>query len=253
MMSRVAGALVALGMLMAVAPAEAAPITFAGSDTGGRAAKVTFENVGNTLVLKLKNTSMADVGVPNQVLTGVFFRVTGPAANPNPALTRVSAVLGANSDVLFAPQPAGDVVGGEWGYRNNLNQYGANSGISSTGLDLFGSGERFPGPNLQGPDAVDGLQYGITSKGDDPNVGNTKVTGAAALIKNEVVFTLGNWTLGDPTDYISNVTFQYGTDLSEPSIPGRRITITQVPEPSTLLLFGMAGLVARRRFVRNRR
>jgi hypothetical protein len=247
MMSRIAGALFGFAVLLAAVPTQAAAITFTGSDSGGRAAKVTFENIGSTLVMRLKNTTMADVGVPNQVLTGVFFNVAG-----NPLLTATSAVLGATSSVLFDSAPAGGDVGGEWAYRNGLTQYGANTGISSTGLSLFGAGNRFPGANLDGPDAPDGLQYGITSAGDNPTVGNTKVTGASPLIKNEVVFTLGNWTLGDPTDYLSNVTFQYGTDLSEPSIPGRRITITQVPEPAALLLFGVAGVALRFRSKRKR-
>src|SRR5688572_31723901 len=176
MMSRIAGALFGFAIMFAAVPAHAAAITFTGSDSGGRAAKVTFENIGNTLVMRLKNTSMADVGVPNQVLTGVFFKVTG-----NPLLTATSAVLGAGSSVLFDSAPAGGNVGGEWAYRNGLNQYGGNTGISSTGLNLFGSGNRFPGSNLDGPDAPDGLQYGITSAGDNPAVGNTKVTGSSPL------------------------------------------------------------------------
>ena len=250
MMFRMAGILLGVALLGGAVPAQAAPITFNGSDIEGRKAKVTFENIGNTLVLKLKNTSMVDVGVPNQVLTGVFFKVNG-----NPALTKVSALLGDTSNVVNGATPLDNVVGGEWAYRNGLNQYGANMGISSTGLSLFGAANRFPGANLSGPDSPDGLQYGITSQGDNPSVGNQKVT-TAPLIKNEVIFTLGNWTFGDPTNYISNVTFQYGTDLAEPSIPGR-IVISQAPEPGMLLLFGVAGAaLGRRRFTaafRNRR
>jgi hypothetical protein len=239
MICRLAGVLAGLVLIGAAAPVLAAPITFNGSDTEGRSAKVTFEVSGNNLIVRLKNTSMADVGVPNQVLTGVFFNVAG-----NPLLTRTSAVLGSTSHVVNGPTPLNDVVGGEWAYRNGLNQYSANSALSSTGLGLFGSSNRFPGSNLNGPDAPDGLQYGITSMGDNPTLGNNKVT-STPLIKDEVIFTLGNWTLGDPTPKISNVTFQYGTDLSEPSFAGR-VRISQVPEPSTLLLFGVAGVIARR-------
>jgi hypothetical protein len=64
------------------------------------------------------------------------------------------------------------VVGGEWAYKAGIHgPHGQDYGISSTGLDIFGSSGRFPGPNLQGPNAVDGLQFGITSAGDDPASG----------------------------------------------------------------------------------
>jgi hypothetical protein len=247
MMSRLVGVLLGTALLCTAVPAQAVPISFTGSDTGGRKAKITFENIGTTLVAKLKNTSMTDVGVPNQVLTGVFFKVTG-----NPALTKVSALIGAGSNVVNGTTPLDNVVGGEWAFRNGLNQYGANMGISSTGLNLFGAANRFPGANLAGPDSPDGLQYGITSAGDNPSLGNQKVT-SAPLIKNEVIFTLGNWTFGDPTNYISNVTFQYGTDLAEPHTTGT-IIISQAPEPGLVLLLTVAGAaIGRRRFAANRR
>ena len=62
--------------------------------------------------------------------------------------------------------------------------------------------------------------------------------GKYALIQNSVVFTLG---LPDNSNYnlaladISNISFQYGTDLTGPNVP-------VVPEPATLLLLG-SGLV----------
>jgi hypothetical protein len=247
-MSRFVAILLGTALLCTAAQAQAAPIKFKGSDSGGRAAKVTFENVGNTLVAKLKNTSMSDVGVPNEVLTGVFFKVTG-----NPALTRVSGVLGATSNVVNGATPLDGVVGGEWALGEGLNQYGANMGISSSGLGLFGPSDRFPGANLYGPESPDGLQYGLTSAGDNPSTGNSAVTDTP-LIKNEVIFTLGNWTFGDPTDYISNVTFQYGTALTEPSISGTRIVISQAPEPGVAVLLTVAGAaLVRRRLAAARR
>jgi hypothetical protein len=107
---------------------------------------------------------------------------------------------------------------------------------------LFGSQDLFPGSNLQGPDAPDGLQYGITSAGDDTGTGNTPVTGENALIKNSVVFTLSGLPVGfDPSASISNVVFQYGTALDEPHFPG-------IPEPATLaLMCGALTCLARPR------
>ena len=105
-------------------------------------------------------------------------------------------------------------VGGEWAYASVLvgAPLGATEGISSAGLGLFG-GATFPGTNLQGPAAVNGLQYGITSAGDILATGNAAVTGGNALIQNQVVFTLAGVGLST----VSNVSFQYGTALTEPN------------------------------------
>jgi hypothetical protein len=88
----------------------------------------------------------------------------------------------------------------------------------------------FPGPNLQGPSSPDGVQYGVTSAGDNVLTGNGGISGSH-LIKNAVVFTLGNWS-GEPSEMITAATFQYGTALDEPQFPGL------VPEPSSLALLG---------------
>src|SRR5215813_954956 len=91
-----------------------------------------------------------------------------------------------------------------------------------------------------GPDSPDGLQYGITSAGDNLATGNSAVTGGNALIKNSVIFTLSGLPAGfDPSTAISNVVFQYGTQLTDPHFPGNP---PSVPEPATLGLVGI-GLV----------
>lgn len=149
----------------------------------------------------------------------------------------MSAVLTPGSAVVFGGSDPGGVVGGEWAYASSLvgAPGGATEGIGSAGFGLFGPGDLFPGSDLQSPVSPDGIQYGITAAGDNIATGNAAVTGDNALIKNSVTFTLG----GLPTDFlpsqrnITNVSFQYGTALTEPNIPGRD---TQIPEPSTLLL-----------------
>jgi hypothetical protein len=213
--------------------------------SGNRSASATFIQFGTALQVTLTNTSLADVMQPIDVLTAVFFTLAG-----HPTLTRTSALLAPGSSVLFGVAPD-DVVGGEWAYKNGLASapLGATAGISSVGLGLFGPFDRFPGANLQGPDSPNGLQYGLTSAGDDPATGNAPVTGDKALIRNAVVFTLGL-----PNDYaltsgnITKVSFQYGTSLSEPNVPGIYTpppsSQDPVPESSTLVLFGsgLAGL-----------
>ena len=223
--------------------AQAASITISGS-SGNLAASVTFDHneATNVLTVTLTNTSLSDVLVPADVLTAVLFELTGGAT-----LDPVSALLGAGSTVLFDSQgqPAGGNVGGEWEYNT--------SGISSAGFGLFGDGN-FNGPDLDPPDGVNGLNYGITSAGDNPLTGNSAVTGGGneqPLIKNSVVFTLnvdetnGEFFLNN----ITGVSFQYGTNLTEPNFTTNDITL---PDGGmTLSLLGLAlgglGLVARRR------
>jgi hypothetical protein len=239
------GALAAILFGLLTTATEGASVVFAGS-SGTCHASVTFEQVGLSLQVTLVNTSLDDVLLPPDVLTAVFFTLSD-----DPTLTPVSAVISSNSTVLFGGTGPGGVVGGEWAYKNHLSgaPLDADEGISSSGLGLFGPSNRFPGSNLQGPANPDGLQYGITSAGDNPATGNGPVTGGNALIKNGVVFTLSglpaNYALG--VSSISNVSFQYGTAASEPNMAGTAPDL--IPEPSSwaLVIGSLLTLVCFRR------
>jgi hypothetical protein len=212
-------------LLSATGQASALPLSAAAS----------FSMVGGNLQVILTNTDPGDVLIPTQVLTALFFDVAG-----NPTLTPISAALG-GSTVFFGPDGGGN-VGGEWAYAASLSGApgGAQQGISSAGFGLFG-GANFGGPNLDNPAAVDGLNYGITSAGDNLGSGNAEVTGNVPLIQNHVTFLLGvpdSFTVSD----ISNVHFQYGTALNE-----------VVAEPGTLLLLGSALLITAGFGIRRRR
>lgn len=180
---------------------------------------------------------MFDVMVPADVLTGIFFDISGSALS----LTRVSAVVANGSTVAFGTTDPGNVVGGEWAYADGLSgpPGSAAYGIGSAGFGLFGPGNLFPGNNLQGPPNPNGLEYGITSMGDNLATGNTPVTGTQALIKHSVVFTLGGAGSNFDLSRIGNVSFQYGTALYEPNI--------RVPAPSTAALMGLGAAASLRR------
>jgi len=242
---RRAAAATAICIVAACGSAHAAPKSFLGTD-GLRIAAATFDASGTNLVVSLRNIG-PDILLPDQLLTAIFFKLAG-----NPVLTPVSAIVPGTSSVLFGTSDPGGVVGGEWAYATGIViPSGANSGISSAGFGLFGNAN-FPGSNLQGPVGVNGMQYGLASAADDPTTGNAPVTGANAMIRNEVVFTLSGLPAGfDPSAAGSieaeSLFFQYGTSLTEPGFgnpgdgdppPG------QVPEPGSLALFGAAIALA---------
>lgn len=222
---------------VAVLTGTAFATTFTATDTFGRSAEAIFSVSGTNLQVTLTNTSQADVLDPTFVLTALFFS----GAN---GLTPVSALLPTGTIVYNGPSNGGN-VGGEWAYQSGFTTapHGATAGISSSGLSpssLFGS-PNFGTLNLQGPPALDGLQYGITSAGDifSTPQNNGDLT-KNALIKNSVVFTLGNLAADFDINSISNVSFQYGTSSNDPNITPPQGP-TPVPEPGTLLLLGIGG------------
>jgi MYXO-CTERM domain-containing protein len=208
-------------------------VTFTATDGDGRSAIATFDVSGGNLVVTLRNDAAIDTLIPTHILTCLFFEYSGGPLS----LTPVSAFLDVGSTVHYGPTNGGN-VGGEWAYvAGAVWPEGSGYGIGSAGLGIF-DGPNFGGPNLQGPVGVDGLQYGITSTGDNPATGNAPVTGGHALIQDAVVFTLSGLLPGFDLNLIGNVWFQYGTSLDEP----------RTPTPGTLSLLGLGlGLALRRR------
>lgn len=238
LLSRAIGSIVASWLVLAAA-AMGSPITFTGS-SGNRAASVTFDMQGTSLLVHLANTSKADCLVPSDVLTGFFFDIQGNLAlKPLSALVSSGSTVYKNGKKVTSGIQAGPNVGGEWAYKIGLTKTPRNDteGISSTGLNIFGPPDLFPGANLDGPTSPAGLNYGLLSAGDLLSTGNTGLM-KEYLIQNAVDFVL----TGLPTKFdlgsISNIAFQYGTDLSEGYVSG---SPTAVPEPTGLALIAMAA------------
>lgn len=213
----------------------AAPLTISGT-SGSLGASATFANSGGNLVLTLVNTSTL-TAVPSDVLTAVFFDIDGTG----PVLSPMSAVLPTGAKTCVGgtcTTESGLVVGGEWAYVANPSQVAREYGIGTAGFGIFGQAN-FPGPNLEGPTAVGGDGYGIVANNYTPNPGLS----AKTVIQNSVVFTLSGFGNLDPSVSIQNVFFQFGSELTDPHIPGDPHTPPPpVPEPATMAVMG-SGLV----------
>lgn len=229
-----------------------------GSNGSGLSATADFHlttGANPTLVITLTNTATTAVTNANQVLTGLFFNLTG-----SPALTAVSADVNSGSSVLYPDNSndckvsptskcSGPNVSSEWAYASGLSgaPFGLQYGVSSSSYGtLFGSSQLMGSTSLQTNAPLSGVEYGI-----DPSKGSSgsqsAVTGEYALIKDSIVITLDvptncNFTLSD----IGAVAFQYGSSLTDSDFE-------VLPEPSTytaaifLLLLPLAWFRYKRR------
>ncbi|MGI0484463.1 XDD4 family exosortase-dependent surface protein [Pantanalinema rosaneae CENA516] len=213
------------------APAQSASV-FTGS-SGALSASVSFDISGSNLLVQLTNTG-SGANVPADILTAVFWDI---AENPSLSLSSANAptvtqnnpnTSSTNVNLLNTPGN-----GQEWSFAQNssgLPGVSQRYGLGTAGLNIF-----------QGIGGQQQFQYGIVN--GYGNSANNPVQ-QAPLVNNVANFVLAglpnNFNLAD----ISNVRFQYGTNLNEPNFPG-----TSVPTPALLpgLLALGAGVLRKRK------
>lgn len=214
------------------------------------AASAEFTLVGGKLQITLSNsyaprydTTKGKI-VPSDVLTGLFFDIVG-----TPSLTYDSAGLApgaafvngsGDSDLRVPTTP-----GGGWGFLQSSSPLHAANGITQHYvLGTAGWGILNGNPT----NGVGDLNYGLVNPGYEAGDGNKGVN-SNVLIRSSVVFVLGGTLTGDLASIIQNVRFQYGTALDEPALQIRPPSLTgdgqgvpAVPEPTSVVLAGFAGI-----------
>jgi hypothetical protein len=220
-------------MALTATPAYAA-VVFSGTNGSNLSASATFDIVSGHLMVTLTNTSNEDVNDPAQVLHALFWDMTG-----NPSLTYTSANI-CGSCTFTSAGPTGTDVGGMWGYITSPSGVSQDYGLSSAG---YGAGTYTFAPGAadqphQGTPPAGG-DYGIVSAGYTTAGDNGGITNNQPYIKNSVIFDLG--AFNGSLSSVDNIRFQYGTALTNTSLPG---TPPAVPEPATwaMMLIGFAGV-----------
>jgi hypothetical protein len=225
--------------------ANAASMTFSVTGTNSvsknaLAASVVFDNSLNPGKLTISLSNNKGVSVPSDVLTAVLWDYNGSPLNLGLSSATASKVTANNGSSTTNNV---DLLGclDEWqfastsktaGFTTGVNQH---YGLGTAGLGIFASngGQQF--------------NYGIIG-GYNSNA-NPAVKGGT-FINNSATFVLSSLPTNFDIQKISNVRFQYGTSLTEPSIvqaQGSYYTPPsppkKVPESSTAAALGLFALV----------
>jgi len=206
--------------------ANAASVTYSGSSAPLAASAMFDNNTSGFLTITLKNTSTAAILSGADVLTGLFFNSSG--------LTPNSASLGSGSSVVKGTGTY--TVGQGWQYKSGVSAQGYSSGISASGLGVFGPKGNF----ATGGVTLGGSDYGLVGTG---SVAGSNPSVQAPIFSDTLIFKLAIGTSGFTLASLGDkVGFQYGTSLTEPYFLG---TITPpgpgtVPIPAAIWMVGSA-------------
>lgn len=237
-----ASALIGVCLLAVQSPLYA--VTFTATNGSNLSASADFTISGGNLDIHLVNTSSTPVSDNPDVLTGLFFDVSGA-----PTLTADSINLdGSSSYVNTSVNSPSGVLGDHWAYTSG-SITGPSSGgtyeygIGAAGFGVFNSSDTFTGSG----GSPDGVDYGLVGVLSGSPTNGLKHNGPQ--VENGVNIVLDGSLTGNET--ISNVWFQYGSAFSgEPGFPGTPPSTPPVPEPGTgamalalgsvTLIFGMS-------------
>lgn len=223
--------LVAAVLGIAVGNASADLLIF--SDSSGLSATADFSLINpDELEIVLTNTS---TGVPagfdnsDQLLTGISFDLGGlEIIGGNVVIGPDAADMSINFDNVVSQLGNGDDVSSEWGYGNNVTTTGMllnMVSVNTSQMTAFSSG-----PNLDGPENLDGPQGGLLA---NPSIFDL---GGLGAIQNSVVITLNlNSDLSDLGFLENGVIVEYGSDAAF------------IPEPTTVALLALGSISLIRR------
>jgi hypothetical protein len=242
---------------MAALNAAADSVLLPGSGIGPGGVPVSasalVDFTGDLMTITLTNTSPAHLGtdVPGSTLTGFFWKFI---SGVNPTLTPVSATIAPGSSILGTCDQAicASVtnVGGEFGYSFDALGFprGTSFGIASSGYlssGMLGNLGNFNGANLDDPESLDGINFGlVSSESFSPNGG----LAGFPVIQSAVIFKLSGATGLQASFIDTGGNFQYGTSFSELNVLDAP-PLTQIPEPTSVALLGLGllGLLAVKR------
>ena len=204
----------------------------------GLSVKAIFTlSTSNAAMLKIElfNTS---TGVPSgfsnadQLLTGISFDFGESLKIIGGTVVIGPGSVSYNFDKIGDEQlVAGDDVSGEWGYGNS---YGSGMLLNFASVNQTGT-TRMGTVNLDGPPngTLGGPQGGISSSPPIVAIGGLGCVGDSVVIELTLDSALANLDFL----YENGVMAEFGSDAA----------FLVVPEPATIMLLGIAGLVFRRK------
>lgn len=223
-----------------MAPTVAPAMLFTFSGTGANAdkqASVDFTVVGSQIKIVLTNTFTGITTQPNQVLTAVFWNVTG-----TPAWTKGSAGFTPGSYIVDGSTP--DTPAQHWGFRRStmdLDPTGGTNfrgyGLSATGIGLFDDSHVFQTGG--GTPLFNGADFGLVGN----KFSTTPMPSGKPLIFNSMTFYL-NATSGFDLANLKDVRFLWGTDLAEFQGGGEMFPPDAVPEPASMAMAALGAMAA---------